>query len=495
MRKYGKYEKKPGAKVLLMQTYLSSLLCLVLCVSMFFGTSYAWFTSEVNNSGNEIYIGILDVELDKKVGDGWKSLDSSKNDANNEPNDLKLFNKNIRWEPGYTALETIRITNTGDLAFNYVLRFTDGKLEKEGMDLATVAKNFEVWVCKHANPTIADDGTMTYPAAPAVPNSFQEIKEGGGWKLAGTLDKILAGDTVLNGAIDSFADAPSAEGISLADLSADTYYIALHMKEETKDTSIMGQKILLNVQLTAYQKSAEIDGLDNPNYDAVNDAAALKDALNGLGYVQLDSNVTITSAEDRLTMAGGQLEGNNNLLIYNGGRGNGESSLGVLTTYGGTIEHLNVKGGEDGRALYVTNLNADLHVKGCNLSGAYAFNLNSAESFDYGIYFHETTFASWTSFASGAKRVEFEDCTFTSTLRPYGAAEGVLLKDCVFSGGGNLDVSCLEDGKTITLSSCVIDGLIVESAEITKTSEGLTVNNTSLTIVNGTVTWKSTQNS
>ena len=44
MRKYGKYEqmpdgtraKQPPAKSLLLQTYMTSLLCLILCVTMFF---------------------------------------------------------------------------------------------------------------------------------------------------------------------------------------------------------------------------------------------------------------------------------------------------------------------------------------------------------------------------------------------------------------------------------------------------------------------------
>ena len=52
MRRVGKYEKM-RAKAL-MQTYITSLLCLVLCVGMFLGTSYAWFTSEVISEENQI---------------------------------------------------------------------------------------------------------------------------------------------------------------------------------------------------------------------------------------------------------------------------------------------------------------------------------------------------------------------------------------------------------------------------------------------------------
>ena len=67
MKKTGKFEKAPEAapakppkvKNLLLQTYFTSLACMILCVSMFFGTSYAWFSSEVTNTTNEIYAGTL----------------------------------------------------------------------------------------------------------------------------------------------------------------------------------------------------------------------------------------------------------------------------------------------------------------------------------------------------------------------------------------------------------------------------------------------------
>ena len=134
MKKYGKYEKmpdgtraqQPKVKNVLLQAYFTSLLCMVLCVTMFLGTSYAWFTSEVENAGNEIYIGTLKVGLDKKTGasdDAWSSL-SEKNEQG--VNTTKLFDGNIRWEPGYTSLETIRVTNLGDLAFKYSLDFVAG---------------------------------------------------------------------------------------------------------------------------------------------------------------------------------------------------------------------------------------------------------------------------------------------------------------------------------------------------------------------------------
>ena len=48
---------------ILLRTYLTSLLCMMLCVTMLLGTTYAWFTSEVTTAGNEIQVGTMRVDL------------------------------------------------------------------------------------------------------------------------------------------------------------------------------------------------------------------------------------------------------------------------------------------------------------------------------------------------------------------------------------------------------------------------------------------------
>lgn len=261
MRKYGKYEKRPEAapvkqpkvKNMLLQTYFTSLLCLVLCVTMFMGTSYAWFTSEVNNTGNEIYIGMLDVELQKKTGESWTTLDSTSQNA------TKLFDSNARWEPGYTALETIKIVNEGDLAFKYELTFTDGKITGEAApSLVDAAKWFDVWVYH------TEDNEIPTPA------DYEEIKAtDSGWTHVGTLaDALSDGKVVLEGKMDQKA-------VTANEPTVHTYTIALHMNGETiedgqKDAlnGLMGQKMELNVKLVATQLNSETDGFGNSDYDA-----------------------------------------------------------------------------------------------------------------------------------------------------------------------------------------------------------------------------------
>lgn len=295
MKKYGKYEKmpdgtrakQPPVKSMLLQTYFTSLLCMVLCVTMFFGTSYAWFTSEVNNTANEIYIGTLDVGL--LAGD--KDLSDSSN---------KLFDSNIRWEPGYTALETITVVNEGDLAFKYVLNFTDG-MAKNADDteavLADVAKYFDVWVYDHR-----DNGGN----APA-PASYAEIATANsGWVPAGSLDELLAGKTVLDGVMVTVRDdntaTPVNEGTTDGVATEDTYTIALHMKEDA-DVAVMGQRITLNVKLVAYQMASEQDDLGSKYDQMVATEDQLREALANGGTVALAADIKLTEG---LTVASGK---------------------------------------------------------------------------------------------------------------------------------------------------------------------------------------------
>ena len=277
MKKFGKYEKmpngaepkQPAVKKALLQTYLTSLLCMVLCVAMLFGTTFAWFTSEVTNSGNEIYIGTLDVDLLKQNQDeSWTSLDSAAGST------AKLFDGNVRWEPGYTAMETIKVVNEGDLAFNYDLKLTNGKIndKEDYATLLEVAKNFVVYV--HAGAFTASD---------PKPASFADIKasaaaENGAWHAVrlgenpATLADILTrGLSVISGSMEEVrADAtnPNATlpGPNDSKPTEHTYVIALHMKEDTT-AEVMGHKISLNVKLTAYQRTYESDTFDN-QYDA-----------------------------------------------------------------------------------------------------------------------------------------------------------------------------------------------------------------------------------
>lgn len=473
MKKNGILEKKtkqPKVKSLLLQTYFTSLLCLVLSVSMFFGTSYAWFTSEVTNAANEIYVGTLNVGLFKLRGE--ERIDLSKGDN-------KLFDGSVRWEPGYTSLERILVKNEGDLAFRYVMNFTEGNLkEGKAKSLEEVADCFEVWVYDH---------TANKERGLPVPETYKDITEAKGWQNIGPLDKLLSGEKVLSGDLLTDDQAKRQKESGQPGEFEHIYTIALHMREDTTQ-EVMGHKIGLNVKLVAYQMSTEADDLGNTNYDniaAVSDAGDLKKALGSAENILLTSDIVIDAAEKRGVMQGGVLDGDGNTITYTGGRLN-DSSVGVLTTNGGTISNLTIEGKENGRALYITDLTSGLLVSDCTLSGAYAFNINSNKVTENTIRFEKTKFLSWTSYANVAEHVYFTDCTFGAKLKPYG---GTTLANCAFSGE-YLDLAALENGETVTLINCTYNGVAIEKAVLTaksvKDTDALTLDAQGMVILNMT---------
>ncbi len=101
---------------------VSSTLALILCVSMFIGNTFAWFTDTASTSVNRIQAGNLDIEVyyatpadlvDGKVpDDAWKKISA----------DESVFDEDALWEPGYTQIVYFKLVNEGSLALKYQLR-------------------------------------------------------------------------------------------------------------------------------------------------------------------------------------------------------------------------------------------------------------------------------------------------------------------------------------------------------------------------------------
>ncbi|MBQ9099030.1 MAG: hypothetical protein IJY50_06340, partial [Clostridia bacterium] len=90
-----------------------SVLSLVLCLTMLVGTTFAWFTDSVTSGRNVIVAGNLDVVLEYKTNwdDEWTVVTE----------DTVLFNDEALWEPGYTEVVFLRVSNAGTLALKYNL--------------------------------------------------------------------------------------------------------------------------------------------------------------------------------------------------------------------------------------------------------------------------------------------------------------------------------------------------------------------------------------
>ncbi len=94
------------------RAFIASALSLLLCVSMLIGTTFAWFTDSVASNNNIIKSGNLDIELEySHDGENWKTVKGSS----------ELFDKDALWEPGYTEVVYLKLSNRGSLALRYDL--------------------------------------------------------------------------------------------------------------------------------------------------------------------------------------------------------------------------------------------------------------------------------------------------------------------------------------------------------------------------------------
>ncbi len=93
-------------------TLVMAIMSLVACLSMFAGTTFAWFTDSVTSSGNIIKAGTLDVELyyQAEGQTGWTEVNK----------DTNVFT-NTLWEPGHTEVIKLKVVNAGSLALKYKL--------------------------------------------------------------------------------------------------------------------------------------------------------------------------------------------------------------------------------------------------------------------------------------------------------------------------------------------------------------------------------------
>ena len=228
---------------ILLRTYLTSLLCMMLCVTMLLGTTYAWFTSEVTTAGNEIYVGTLKVGMVNENGDTLLGKGAL---FGNTVNDA------FRWEPGATQVETVKIVNLGDLSFHYgvYLSVVGADTDAERADLAKIGKYIEVY---------------TLAAETYTNTKFTESE----WNYIGTLDDVVrVGIKLAGGKYNATGTdkSPSNKEATAEDVA--TVTIAMHMKEEADDLTIMGTSIdNVGLKLIASQMNAESDAF-GPNFDS-----------------------------------------------------------------------------------------------------------------------------------------------------------------------------------------------------------------------------------
>lgn len=253
---------------------ITSIISLMLCVSMLVGTTFAWFTDEAASANNIIKSGNLDVVLEYWDGDSYEEVTST----------TKLFNDAALWEPGYTEVAYLKVSNAGSLALKYLLSVNVSK-ETPGTNVANEPFNLSDYL------------------------EFKVVESES--DLAGTYTRETAQNanataTKLKAQAYSSADKP-LENNGDADYVALIVYMPTTVGNEANyKTGTTAPSIELGVNLLATQYTYEKDSFDD-QYDAgagypgvitydyeVSDLNGLKDAITKGGNIQLTGDVALT---------------------------------------------------------------------------------------------------------------------------------------------------------------------------------------------------------
>ena len=261
-------KKKTTKRALLM-----SALSLMMCVTMFVGSTFAWFTDEVTSGNNKIIAGNLDIELEYHNGSEWKTVNGA----------TDLFSKEL-WEPGHTEVVYLKLSNLGSLALKYQLGINVVS-EKGGTNVADAAFKLSDYICMG----VVENVEPTYSSREAA----IEAAKGGANGIIG------------NGYTKSGSMNADAEELYMAVV---VYMPETVGNEANHKSGTDAPEINLGINLIATQLTKEIDSF-GPDYDedagiysvvVTSEAelvAALSEAKNG-DIIGISGNVTWTTGAE-----------------------------------------------------------------------------------------------------------------------------------------------------------------------------------------------------
>ena len=265
----------------------ASGLSLVLCLAMLIGTTFAWFTDSITNSGNKIQAGNLKIgamaydtgadgmSVTIKGVNGGNPIQFEKNGQNLKEDNTPIINDKL-FEPGKSNAKLLQVTNNGTLAAKIKLDFKvtdDGLMDSLWFDFVMVD----------------DNGTLV--------GSFDK-------KPMSELDKI-----------------GKAVELPLLNAGDNVKFVLVYGMNENADNSAQGKTFNADVSIMAKQEVKETDGFGNNSYDKnatypVSSTTELENALTNAQNgetIQLVGNLKLTK-----TMSINKdliIDGNGNTII------------------------------------------------------------------------------------------------------------------------------------------------------------------------------------
>ena len=257
MRKRGKYEAVPVAAPKtnsnLLKAYLMSLVSLVITCAMFMGTTAAWFTAEVVNTGNQIQVGVLSVDLlhgqRKDEYTEWVSLKTE--------TEHKVFGAvDQKWKPGSVDVQVLKVANDGQMALGYQVLLIADMTTSTDRDGNAVAPEMLEMLADHFKVFSASGENREFD-----PET---------WYYRGTLLEMLEGKPIYTGALEEETE--------------EDFSVAIVMDTDV-DNIFMGYKLEMYLKLSAYQGGED--------FVAVSGEEDLRKALRNGGEILLLEDITI----------------------------------------------------------------------------------------------------------------------------------------------------------------------------------------------------------
>ena len=205
----------------------ASGLSIFLCLALLIGTTLAWFTDSISNTGNKIQSGTLDIEL---------------NDGSEAP----LFHsENFLWEPGRSQKATAGISNVGNLWIKYTMAFSN-------VQVTTPAGKSDITKVLDVYKVPANDATEADLIKANRLGTMEELMQPG---KTITTDGILAP----KGSTGAVGDVTYDDG--------DVFTIVIKMNEHAGN-EYQGSSVSFTLKVLATQYTYEQDGFGNNQYDS-----------------------------------------------------------------------------------------------------------------------------------------------------------------------------------------------------------------------------------
>ena len=247
---------------------LMSALSLLMCISMLIGSTFAWFIDSVTSANNVIQSVTLDVVLEYKTNwaDEWTPVDEN----------TRIFKDGALYEPGYTEVVFLRVSNAGSLALKYMLSFN---IANEESSTNVYGDEFKLSDYLQVGTYVQDEYRDGFNYADILMPSMFGTRENA-LKNVDELNTLSSANAVIR------ENAPLLPGEDTAQVVA----LVLTMPETVGNeanakTDVEAPWIELGIRLYATQYTHENDSFDN-QYDANVDQPAVHEIWNAADFTK-----------------------------------------------------------------------------------------------------------------------------------------------------------------------------------------------------------------